>query len=53
MDNPDDLATRRIKTNTQHNMCWTPLYTNELCHPLKDYLIRYTIKLDISVFSLI
>jgi len=20
---------KKIKTKTQHNMCWTPLYTNE------------------------
>jgi len=32
MDNPDKQTTYRVhktkknKTNTQHNMCWTPLY---------------------------
>jgi len=37
MDNPEKLATlstqntRRIQTKQkiQHNMCWTPLYTNK------------------------
>ena len=34
MDNPEKLATqvtrdrKKIKTKTQHNMCWTPPYTN-------------------------
>jgi len=34
MDNPEKLATqhsphkkKKNKTKTQHNMCWTPLYT--------------------------
>ena len=35
MDNPEKLATYRVhkrkanKTQTQHNMCWTPLYANK------------------------
>jgi len=32
MDNPEKLATDKTKKNkrkTQHNMCWTPLYTNK------------------------
>ena len=34
MDNPEKLTTygtqdEEIKTRTQHNMCWTPLYANK------------------------
>jgi hypothetical protein len=36
MDNPEKLATlgtvhktKKNKTKTQHNMCWTPLYANK------------------------
>ena len=35
MDNPEKLATQgtqedeKNKTNTEHNMCWTPLYANK------------------------
>ena len=34
MDNPEKLATlgtqdKKNKTKTQHNMCWTSLYTNK------------------------
>ena len=35
MDNPEKLAKlaaqnrRQTKHKTQHNMCWTPLYTNK------------------------
>jgi hypothetical protein len=31
MENSKKLATRRRKT--QHNMCWTPLYTNKYKKP--------------------
>ena len=34
MDNPEKMATlgtqdEENKTKPQHNMCWTPLYTNK------------------------
>ena len=35
MDNPEKLATyrehktKKNKTKTQHNICWTPLYENK------------------------
>ena len=46
-------CTKRRQRKTQHNVCWTPLYANKLCHPLKDYLIWCTITLDIYVLSMI
>jgi hypothetical protein len=34
IDNPEKLATQDLekqnRRKTQHNMCWTPIYTNKL-----------------------